>query len=298
MRVVLVVNPTKVTSADALRRLVALGCRERGWPEPVVLETSVADPGQDMTRRAVADGAGLVLSAGGDGTLMAVARALAHTAVPLGVLPLGTGNLLARNLDLPLGLEPALEVALDGRSRRLDLGMLRTTPDGQAEAFAVMAGIGFDAAMMADAPVGLKAVVGWAAYVVSGLRHLRDRPLVVELRVDGRAPLRRSARCVVVGNVGTLQAGLRLMPAAAPDDGLLDVVVLSPRRLRDWVRVVVRLAARHTGDDRDVERWQGRQVEVRTRGPHPLQLDGDPAGTTDLLVVEVDPGAVLVRVPR
>ena len=298
MKVVLVVNPTKVASVTALRRLVALGCRERGWQEPVVLETTVQDPGQGMTRRAVADGAGLVLSAGGDGTLMAVARALAHSEVPLGVLPMGTGNLLARNLDLPLGLEAALDVALDGRSRRLDLGMLSTTADGDPEGFAVMAGVGFDAAMMADAPVGLKSVVGWAAYAVSGVRHLRDRPLTVELRVDGLAPLHRSARCVVVGNVGTLQAGLRLMPDARPDDGLLDVVVLSPLRLRDWVRVVVRLAARHPGDDRDVERFQGRRVEVRTQGPHPLQLDGDHVGTTDLLLVHVDPGALLVRVPR
>lgn len=290
-------NPTKVVSAASLRRRVAHGCRTRGWEEPVVLETTVQDPGQQMVRQAVTQGAGLVLSAGGDGTVMAVARGLAHSGVPLGVLPMGTGNLLARNLDLPLDVQAALDVALDGRSRRLDMGLLSTGRDGPAEGFAVMAGIGFDAAMMADAPVGLKAVAGWAAYVVSGARHLRDRPLSVELQVDDRGPLRRSARSVVVGNVGTLQAGLRLMPAAAPDDGLLDVVVLSPLRLRDWLRVVVRLASRRPGPDPDVERFQGRRVQVRACGAQPLQLDGDPAGETDLLVAEVDPGALLVRVP-
>ena len=297
MKVVLVLNPTKVASATALRRRVAHGCRARGWAEPVVLETTVQDPGHQMVRRAVAEGAELVLSAGGDGTVMAVARGLAHSDVPLGVLPMGTGNLLARNLDLPRELRAALDVALDGRSRRLDMGLLSTGLDGQPEGFAVMAGMGFDAAMMADAPVGLKAVAGWAAYVVSGARHLRDRPLTVELQVDDRGPLRRSARSVVVGNVGTLQAGLRLMPGAAPDDGLLDVVVLSPLRLRDWLRVLVRLASRRPGADPDVERFQGRRVQVQACGAHPLQLDGDPAGATDLLVVQVDPGALLVRVP-
>jgi len=296
--VVLVLNPTKVTSAAALRRMVAHACRERGRPEPLVLETTVADPGEQMVRHAVEHGADLVLSAGGDGTVMAVSRGLAGSGVPLGLLPLGTGNLLARNLDLPLDLEAALDVALDGRSRRLDLGLLSTEPGAPPEAFVVMAGVGFDAAMMADAPARLKSVAGWAAYLVSGVRHLRDRPMQVELTVDDHEPVRREARSVVVGNVGMLQAGLQLLPDARPDDGLLDVVVLSPLGLLDWGRVLVRLASHRPGVDRNVERFQGKHVRVRTTGEHPLQLDGDPAGTADLLVVDVQPGALLVRVAR
>jgi len=103
---------------------------------------------------------------------------------------------------------------------------------------------------------------------------------------------------VVVGNVGMLQAGLQLLPDALPDDGLLDVVVLSPVRLLDWARVLVRLAARRTHLDRDVEHYQGQHVRVRTTGEHPLQIDGDPVGSADLLVVDVQPGALLVRVAR
>ncbi len=298
MSVVLVMNPTKVDSAAALRRMVSHACRQRGRPEPLVLETTVDDPGEQMVRRAVEQGAELVLSAGGDGTVMAVSRGLAGSEVPLGLLPMGTGNLLARNLSLPLELEAALEVALDGRSRRLDLGMLSTEQGVPPEGFVVMAGVGFDAAMMADAPARLKSVAGWAAYLVSGVRHLRDPPMQVELTVDDQEPVRRAARSVVVGNVGMLQAGLQLMPDARPDDGLLDVVVLSPRGLLDWARVVVRLAARRTDLDRDVEHFQGAHVQVRTTGEHPLQIDGDPVGSTDLLVIDVQPGALLVRVAR
>ena len=298
MKVVLAANPTKVPSLSSLHRLVTHACSSRGWAAPVLLETTEQDPGETMVAGAVADGAELVLSAGGDGTVMSVARGLAGSGVPLGVLPMGTGNLLARNLGLPLELEAALTVALDGRSRTLDLGLLATEPDAPGAGFAVMAGIGFDAAMMADAPSGLKSVAGWAAYVVSGARHLRDAPMTVEIAVDDQPPTTRSARCVVVGNVGTLQAGLQLMPDAVPDDGLLDVVVLSPLRLRDWARVMTRLASRRSRPDQDVERFRGRRIEVRTTTAQPLQLDGDPTGTADLLVVRVDPGALLVRVPR
>ncbi len=169
MTVVLVLNPTKVASAAALRRIVDHACRERGRPEPLVLETTVADPGEQMVRHAVEQGADLVLSAGGDGTVMAVSPGLAGSGVPLGLLPMGTGNLLARNLDLPLELEAALDVALDGRSRRLDLGMLSTEQGAPPEAFVVMASVGFGAAMMADAPARLKSVAGWAAYLVQCL---------------------------------------------------------------------------------------------------------------------------------
>lgn len=298
MSVVLVLNPTKVASVSALRRMASYACRERGRPEPLVLETTLDDPGERMVRHAVAQGADLVLCAGGDGTVMAVSRGLAGSGVPLGLLPMGTGNLLARNLGLPLELEAALDVALDGRDRRLDLGLLSTEQGAPPEAFVVMAGVGFDAAMMADAPARLKSVAGWAAYLVSGVRHLRDPPMEVELTVDDQEPVRRAARSVVVGNVGMLQAGLQLMPDARPDDGLLDVVVLSPRGLLDWARVVVRLASRRRGLDRDVERFQGGHVRVRTTGEHPLQLDGDPAGSAMLLVVDVQPGALLVRVAR
>jgi len=195
-------------------------------------------------------------------------------------------------------LEAALDVALDGKNRHLDLGTMATGPRAPAEAFAVMAGIGFDAAMMADAPERLKSVAGWAAYLVSGARHLRDRPMQVELTVDGGEPIRREARCVVIGNVGMLQAGLQLMPAAQPDDGLLDIVVLSPLQLRDWARVMVRLASRHRVLDKDIERFQGRSICVRTAGQQPIQLDGDPLGTADLLCIDVQPRALLVRVAR
>lgn len=291
--IVLVANPTKEPDLEALHQAV-----ESAAGEPVTLrETTPEDAGEGLARVAVSEGARLVLAAGGDGTVQAVACGLAGSGVALGVVPLGTGNLLARNLGLPLDRDGAVAVALEGRDRTIDLAAVQL--DDQAPTrFAIMAGLGFDAEMMSDAPAGLKSAVGWPAYVVSGLRHLRDRPHVVELLVDGGAPVRLSVRGLVVGNVGELQAGVALLPDAVLDDGVLDVVALAPRHLRDWGRVVLRLVSRSKGADPALRRWTGRSIELRSTIPVQAQLDGEPAGAVRRLRISVEPGALVVRVPR
>jgi len=290
-RAAVVANPVKTAEAHGLEDAVGDAMREAGWEEPLWVETTADDPGRTMTREAVRAGVDLVVACGGDGTVMAVADGVAGTGVPLAVVPAGTGNLLARNLDIPIDVPAAIETALTGTDRKVDLGHV------EERRFAVMAGIGFDAAVMADAPEGLKRVLGWPAYIVSGLRHLRDRRMSVTVRVDDGAPVVQLARTVLVGNVGRLQGGIPLIPDAAPDDGLLDIVVVAPRGLFDWLRLIVAVLLRRDLPDRRLERFRGRAVRVDTNRPQPRQLDGDPIEDGSTLHVEVEPGALLVRVP-
>ena len=154
LRVAVVVHPLTVPDPSALRAALADRFVGRGWAAPLWLETTREDSGTRMTARAVAQGVDLVVCCGGDGSVRAVAAALAGTGVPLGVLPTGTGNLLARNLGIPRDLEAAVDVALGGRERTLDLGAVGD------RRFVVMAGVGFDAAMIADAPAALKDRLG------------------------------------------------------------------------------------------------------------------------------------------
>lgn len=289
---VLVVNGAKADArqASALREKVALAFTAAGRPEPGLVMTTPQDPGTGMARSAVRDGAAMVVACGGDGTVNAVAEALDGSGVTLGVLPLGTGNLLAGHLGIPSGLDDAIAVLTEGSDRRLDLGAVGD------RVFVGMAGLGLDAAMIADSGEQLKARIGWLAYVPSIARHLSDRGLRVWLRVDGRRIRHRRVKALIVGNFGRLHGGIDLMPQAAPDDGLLDVVVLEPSgRLSGWLAVLVRLLTRRDG--RNISRYQGRSVLIRTRGPVPLELDGDAYRTANSLSVRVKPGALLVRAP-
>ena len=161
-----------------------------------------------------------------------------------------------------------------------------------------MAGIGFDAAMMADASEGMKRLAGWPAYVASGLRHLRDPVMNVQLRIDDGPPLRRSARTVLVGNVGRLQGGLELLPDAAPDDGLLDVVVVAPRTLRDWIRLAWRVIRGDRTQDLHLERFCGRTVLIEADRSVPRQMDGEVIDDGRSLDARIEPGALVIRAPR
>jgi YegS/Rv2252/BmrU family lipid kinase len=286
-----VVNPTKVEDQVLFRRHVTAVMRRLGWAEPLWLETTMQDTGRGMAELAVAEGVDVVFVCGGDGTVRSVVGGVVGTGVPLAVLPAGTGNLLVRNLGLPTIGADAVTTGLTGRDRPIDVGRMGD------QHFVVMAGLGFDAAMMADAPEALKARVGWPAYIVSGVRHLADRPMTVGLRIDGGERLTRRASTVLVGNVGRLQGGIPLMPDAEPDDGILDVVVIAPRHVVDWVQVGARVLARRRGGDRRVERFRARRVEIRAAEEQPVQLDGDPFGTATRLVAEVEPRSLVLRVP-
>ncbi|TRW47290.1 diacylglycerol/lipid kinase family protein [Georgenia yuyongxinii] len=129
-----VFNPSKASDGDALRELITRTAHDVGMPDPLWFETTVEDPGLGQTRAALEEGASVIIAAGGDGTVRAVAEGLAGSGVPMGLLPLGTGNLLARNLELPLGSRRELvATALTGRNRTMDLGWLRTEPLAPSE---------------------------------------------------------------------------------------------------------------------------------------------------------------------
>ncbi|MEP6462519.1 MAG: diacylglycerol kinase family protein [Frankiaceae bacterium] len=287
--VTVIFNPNGSVTELAVRGALGLaGLRRLRW-----LETTAEDPGTGQARAAVAGKADLVVVCGGDGTVMAVVSVLAGSGIPLAVLPGGTGNLLARNYGIPLQIVAAARLTTLGRRRHIDVGVL-----GE-ERFAVMAGIGFDAAFLDNAPPGLKRWLGWAAYVVSGIRTLRRSPLAAfELRLDGATePMRRRGRGVLVANVGRLQGGLEMLPAAVGDDGLFEIGLLAPRRLRDWWGLVWRVVVKRHPHLCQLETWSAARVEISVDRKLPVELDGDVRAEQDLLVAQVDPAALVLCVP-
>lgn len=284
-------NPVKVPDPDRVTADLTARLAAAGWPQPMILETTKEDPGRGVAERAIRDGAQVVLAAGGDGTIAAVVSALAGTSCALAVLPAGTGNLLAGNLDLPADLDAVTASILDGATWTMDVGELIDGPSGGAF-FAVMAGLGFDAKVVGNAPEKLKAAVGWPAYLVSALGHLADEPFGCTITLDGGEPLERTAQTVLVANTAGLQGGLDLAPDSGITDGLLDVILVSPQNALDWLRIGARLIAGSEREDQRLERYQAARVEISTHSDQVCQVDGDALGPTRRLLAEVRPHAL------
>ena len=296
-RAAVIYNPSKVVDWVTFRRHVEYELRTRGWERTLFLETTPEDSGHAMTAQAVAEGVDLVLGAGGDGTVRVICSGLADTGIPFGLIPAGTGNLLAKNIGIPLDAALALDVALDGEDKAIDL--VGVTMDHRTRhTFAVMAGIGVDAAIMEGTNADLKKAVGSAAYFVSAAQHANHKALLTRVQVDDGETIERLAHVIVVGNVGFLQGNLPLIPDARPDDGLLDVLIASPVTFRDWARVVTRVVTRRKRQDAQLDRFTGRKVTITVDRRDAYQLDGDTAGECRTMTAEVRPGALIVRVPR
>lgn len=312
----IIYNPTKVDLL-ALREAVSREATNAGWGESVWLETSVDDVGQGVTRQALEQGVDLVIAAGGDGTVRAVAEALRGTGIPLALLPSGTGNLLARNLKLTLGDIPdSLTTAFTGTDRKVDLGMIRIERDDKTRdthAFVVMAGLGLDAKMIANTDEDLKKKAGWAAYVKAIVTSLRDpNELHLRLKIDGGRPRRAIAHTIIVGNCGSLPANILLMPDAVLDDGLFDLLLTRPGGAIGWIRVWIRVAwingvLRRTKagkavvgehrNDRDLHYETGKELTARLSGPEEIELDGDGFGKATAFKAWIEAGGLTVRVP-
>jgi YegS/Rv2252/BmrU family lipid kinase len=233
-----------------------------------------------------------VFTLGGDGTVMEVIGTLAHTDIPIGVLPGGTGNLIARVLNIPLRIEHAVDALLDGDSARIDLGSI----GGRRFAFA--AGVGIDAKMVETTSTALKSRFGILAYFWTGARAaLRQDRFGVLATVDGVVH-ERVATMVMVANFGAVFRDLiTLGPGIRQDDGLLDLCVFSPRGFRDSVRITWRLLRKDFRTDPCMLYTAGRSIRIETDPTRPVQADGDLVGMTPFDVV-VEPLAAHVLVPR
>ncbi len=296
-RLAVILNPVKVEDVGQFQAIVSAMAVEAGWSTPTWHLTTVEDSGTGQAHEAAVAGADLAIVCGGDGTVREVCAELAGTGIPVGIVPAGTGNLLARNLDIPLYVRAAIDVALSGQDRAID--MVSVTGDGLDKThFMVMAGMGLDAALMEGVSEELKAKVGWLAYVWSALKSLMFPVTKVEISIDGGEPTTHRARTIVVGNVGYLQAGMPLLPDATIDDGLLDVVILYPRRFLSWLPMVYRVLAKRPRTDDAINRMTGRTVSIKAASDTPRQLDGDSVGPGRELHMECIHGRLLVRVPR
>lgn len=310
-----VYNPIKV-DLEELREVVTAQASAAGWPEALWFETSAEDPGQEAARNAMESGADMIIAAGGDGTVRAVAEAVRGTDTRMALLPSGTGNLLARNLELTLDdVAHSVEVAFLGVDRKIDLGVVdieRQDGTSTTHAFVVMAGMGLDAKMIENTDDDLKAKVGWVAYVKAMTLSLRDPDkLDVRLQLDGGEEKHTKVHTLILGNCGSLPGNILLLPDAKLDDGLFDLMLMRPSGVVGWLRVwfkvawinrILRRSAKNASigelsSDRSLRYETGTRLTARLSRPEGIELDGDGFGEATAFKAWMEPGGLIVRVP-
>lgn len=299
-RAAIVYNPSKFDDISLLRRRVEAEALRAGWKPTLWLETTVDDPGHEPARRALEAEADLVFVAGGDGTVRAVSSELAGTDTPMALVPSGTGNLLARNLRIPLDTDAALRLALHGPARAIDVVRCTTDhPDGEGtttQRFVVMAGMGLDAQIMNDTSDDLKKVIRSGAYAIAAVQNATPEPFTATVTLDDDEPSEHQMVMALVGNVGTITAGMTILPQASPSDGRVDLMLASPDRVTDWARLGAQIL---TGKDQEgFATTSAHRLRITTDESVPFELDGDTAGTTRLLEIEVETKALRVVVPE
>ncbi|WP_432991154.1 diacylglycerol/lipid kinase family protein [Dactylosporangium sp. CA-233914] len=290
MKVAVVAHRRKVLGGglgELRRRLEQAGAGEVDWRE---VPKSKKAPKQ--VRKAVEAGADLLFVWGGDGMVQRCVDTVAGTGVTVAIVPAGTANLFASALRIPRDIRAAVEIGLRGERVRYDLGKI----DG--EHFAVMAGAGFDAAMIEDADRRMKKRSGRFAYVRTALRHVRDEPVHTIVHLDDELWFEGPSTCLLLGNIGTISGGIKAFDDASPFDGRLEVGVATARGALQWARTVAAMATGRTDRSRFVRMGSARRVYAEFAEPVLLELDGGARKRVKRLEAEAVPAAVTVAVPR
>jgi YegS/Rv2252/BmrU family lipid kinase len=264
---------------------------EQGVTDPIWLEVPKSRKVPARVKEAIKKGADLIFIWGGDGSVQRCIDAAVGSPVTLAILPAGTANLLANNLGIPIDLEEAVQVGLHGSNHTIDVGVMN------GEHFAVMAGVGLDALMIRDADAGLKDRFGRAAYIWTGARNIHTTPVRTKVRIDGHKWFDDKASCVLVANVGSIGGGVTAFDHASPDDGKLDVAVMTADGAWQWMRTLTRATVGNAEKSPLVQMTQATTIKVESGKQRPYELDGGVRPKSDTLRIKVVPHAVTIRVP-
>lgn len=303
-RAAIIVNPTKVDDTDGLRRQCVSAAQAAGWDEPVWIETSEDDPGKGQTKQALEQDVDIVFAAGGDGTVRCVGAMLVGTDVPLGLMPSGTGNLLARNLGVPhisSAAKAFATVLREGKDVTIDIGRVTAKLDDGSQTddtFLIMSGYGLDGDIMDSTSEKLKKAIGWVAYPMSGLKYFWEKPERMIASFDGGAPETRKTTSLLIGNFGRLTGGVKLMPGASGQDGVFDAVWLSAEGPVQWASLTKTVMTGSRRSTPRVDRRDAKKVHAQSVGTaRALELDGDVIGRAVEMDAWIEPQALTVRIP-
>jgi YegS/Rv2252/BmrU family lipid kinase len=288
-RVAVIAHRKKVLGGGLAELRRVLG--ERGVEDVFWREVEKSKYAPKQVEAALDHKAELIFVWGGDGMVQRCVDVLAGTRARVAILPAGTANLLATNLEIPKDIEAAVDIGLHGSTRRIDVGRVN------GERFAVMAGAGFDARMIGDADGGLKDRFGRLAYIWTGAKNIREPPFHARIAVDGSRWYDGDASCILLGNVGKLFGGVEAFEDAHPDDGVLELGVVSADGIKEWAGTVARAVVGTASKSPHAFTTKGQSVRIKLDRKVPYEIDGGDRKKVSKLRIDVEPQAVTICVP-
>ncbi len=295
-RTLVIINPTAgQRNPGKIRSMLESFFAEKGY-QFVLRQSENRGDAQKWCRSAADDGFDVVVVSGGDGTVREAVDGIMKSGaqIPLAQIPTGTTNFVARAMLIPVTVRGAIELLDKGKPMPFDIGYL---PEHDLY-FVFVAGTGYDARLIHDTPPHLKKKIGFFAYVTTGIRHLKTvQPVRMELDVDGEIKHLR-AHTVMAVNIGTIpDLGFAFAPDMDPHDGKLNVEIMSTRSIWTSVVVFLRILTKRYHGFSDLKHIQARRIRVASEPPFPVEVDGDPLGTTPF-VAEVIPAGMTFLVPQ
>lgn len=272
------------------KRDILILAEKYGW-NGKILETSLKKNATTLADEAIKNGNTHIIVCGGDGTLMEVLGAALKKKVVIGVVPLGTGNLFVKNLNIPDNLEQAMEIAFLGKEQAIDTG------NANGNFFSIMAGIGIDAQIMKDTSRELKNKLGIVAYMIMAFKSLHFSSGLFEIIIDNQKKVIHRAKSIMIANMGRITGGIQLVPGAHPRSGKLQIGIIKAKNLSSWVNLTVNALGGDVNKSPHYTLFEGKDVYIKSlRGPMPYECDGDHFPPTDELRITIYPKSVIVKV--
>ncbi|HEX9996351.1 MAG TPA: diacylglycerol kinase family protein [Abditibacterium sp.] len=293
--IVAVFNPKSGSSGEEFRAEIEKALQSRG-ADFEIRETDVNDGAIPAVCSAVEEGVEQIIACGGDGTIMSavngLAKAESEPKTIFSIIPGGTANLLAQALGIPQDVEKAVEIALAGRDRLIDLG------ECGPHVFALGLGMGLTEKLVSGASAKEKEVLGRLAYGKAMLAELGQKPHRFSFQLDGGEKQSAAGVAIVVANAGEISNNWKFAPDAEMDDGVLDLCILHRFYFRDLLRLMWRGLLGNLPEDRAISFFQAKTIEIQSNPPLDMQIDGEEVDTKPPLSIKVRPKALLVRVPH
>ncbi|MGI8419102.1 MAG: diacylglycerol/lipid kinase family protein [Candidatus Levyibacteriota bacterium] len=288
----IILNPVSGPGNEKDReKAITKVAKDLGWNGHLVT-TTLNRTAADIAKHAIKNGTNHLVVCGGDGTIGEVVGVCVDKKIIIGIVPLGTGNLFAQNLGIPLAITASMKIALYGKRNKIDIGRANKIY------FTVLAGIGFDAEMMKGAQRELKNKIGVFAYILTAVQSILRSSLIYQVQIDNRQPITVRAKTILVANLGKIQGGIMAVPQTSANNGRLSIGIIQAKNWYYWISLLVHALSGNINKSSSYKLLKGSNIVITLTGKkRAFECDGNIFPPTKKLTIEILPRALSILTP-